>query len=142
MGVVSDTRRKKGKEKMKALRKKDIDWLWRAAANEMRKCIFSVLDNCAIATDGLRAHVINNHALPDKIEGVTIDATLGAFHDGNIVSEFLINPKFLYDAMAGFLDQRQTIITLIESEDFEGITITADHSNNQAFIACIKRVEE
>jgi hypothetical protein len=126
--------------KTEKLLKKDIDWLWKAASDKVKECIFSVLDNCAVATDGYRAHVINKELLPDKINGITVSEGLGVFDNGESISRFFINPRFLYDAIGGFLNQPVVEIILVRNEKRKEIAIVveADHSNNQAFIMCVE----
>jgi hypothetical protein len=123
---------------MRNLLKKQIDWLYSAVRGKEELRIFSIMDTCAIATDGHRMHIINAPNLPDVVDGTDIASILKVFDGAETVSKIKINPRFLIDALRIFDNQESVDIDVININLIpgnEGIIINGD--NNTALIMCV-----
>jgi hypothetical protein len=123
--------------KKKPIVKRDIDWLWDAInSNEDYQAIY-IGEDYAIATDGYRLHQIGE--LPDKLEGIPLDYIKNLINSDKI-STFCINPKFLIDALSGFIPSENGCveISLVSQDDLQGVLV-CDTSDKRAFVMCMER---
>jgi hypothetical protein len=94
-----------------------------------------ISDEAAIATDGMRLHVINVNMLPDKFDGFTRNEVVKKT-SGEVKARFLINPEYLADALKGF--SQYVRIEIVGDNTFWGVKLSDDDSDKIAFIACMK----
>jgi hypothetical protein len=125
---------------MKNLLKKQLDWLWSAVKNEDKLQIITVTEDCAMATDGARMHLVNADLAPDTVHDADIGGTLEEFSDASVIVLISINPEFLIDALRVFSDIVD--IYYVESENIKGLVINSDESECEAFLMCIEKVND
>jgi hypothetical protein len=115
--------------------KEDFEWLRSAIKDEWFRQIIHISDEAAIATDGMRLHVINVNRLPDKFDGFTRDDVIEKT-SGEVKAGFLINPEYLADALKGF--SQYVRIEIVGDNTFWSVKLSDDDSDKIAFIACMK----
>ncbi len=131
---------------MKNLLRKQFNWLWDAVKGQNENHIISIQDDCAIATDRYRIHVINRDNLPVMIHGINIGSLLNQYIENKIGIKFYINPIFLRDALKGFDSEDQVTIELAKlseiTENIDSLIISSDKTSNEAFIMCMKKEDD
>lgn len=123
----------------KSIKKRDLDWLWSAiSVNDAQR--ISIGNDAAIAADGIRAHIINAKELPDNISGISSSTVDNLLKIEESVS-FWINPKYLMDALRGFVPSENGTVEIKitgNAEDRNQRIIIDDDTDNIAVIMCCK----
>lgn len=117
----------------KSIKKKLLDWLWSAISTNNIQ-IIHIGEDAAIATDRIRAHIINASRLPDSIHGIAVCELLETDTDA---TSFLVNPKYLIDALKGFTPSESSIVKIELTGNSQRIIIR-DNSDNIATVMCMK----
>lgn len=124
--------------KNRDIKKRSLDWLWSAISTNNMQAI-RIGNNSAIATDGIRLHAINANELPDSVLSVLpADAVTKLINKDDINTSFFINPKYLIDALQGFVlsEAIVEITTTGTAEKQSQRIIINNDSENVAVIMC------
>jgi hypothetical protein len=130
----------------RGIKKKFLDWLWKAISVNNTQMIF-IGDNTAMATDGIRMHIFNKDQLPEKINGLHTSNWISAITSDEKTASFFINPKYLVDALQGFIstkpkDDVVKLEVIRASAKHKHITISDDRDTLHAIIMCVERSKQ